>query len=47
MFDKSLSIAMIANLDNRNGNIVDLMWVFIRRIAENVLSQDAFWNYKR
>jgi len=40
-FDKSLSIAMIDNLENQFGSMVDLMWVFIRHIAENVLSQDA------
>jgi len=32
---------MTDNLENQFGNIVDLLYVFIRRIAENVFSQDA------
>jgi len=32
---------MIDNFENVFGNMVDLMKLFIRRIAENVLSQEA------
>lgn len=40
-FDKSLSIAIIDNFVKLLGSMVDLMYLLIQRIAENVLSQDA------